>query len=42
MVFELSEFDVWMFAVVSGPSDPDVVHAKNLDGENSPMSGSRP
>ena len=40
--FELGEFDVWTFAIVSGPSDPDIVKAKNLSGDNSPLSGSRP
>ena len=39
--FELSEFDVWTFVVVSDPSDPDIVKAKNLGGGNSPISGSR-
>ena len=42
MDFKLGEFDVRSFAVVAGPSGPDVANAKNLDGENSPISGSRP
>ena len=40
--FKLSEFGVRTFAVVSGPSDPDIVKANNLSGDNSPISGSRP
>ena len=41
VVIELSEFDVWAFSVVSGPSDPDIVEPENLDGENLSISGSR-
>ena len=41
MDIELSEFDVWISAVVSDPSDPDIVKAKNLDGENLSLSKPR-
>ena len=34
MDIELSEFDVWIFSVVSGPFDPDIVEAYILDGED--------
>ena len=41
MDIELSEFDVWTFSVVPGPSDPDIMDAENLDGDNFSLSGSR-